>query len=208
MKKAINNFLRPPDLPRREQRYHFHAQVGIFPDSIFMILSVLFLLAMDVPTMPVLGVVFILVLIPLEHYLIHRRNYILAHIIQVMFVAGWIITGIIILGWDCGLQYYCISAAIGTQFYMIGNTNHKRAITIFYTVLILSAAFYTDYNDALFSMTQPYLSYYHHFNIFVTMAIFIEMTSIIHTLQKFEKESIKIMKDYCTISYQKKLQKN
>ncbi len=189
--KIINEFFRPPDLLKREQRYHYHVQLSTFPDFIFILAYSVFFMAMGVPILPIVGLFCLIFLIPLEHYLAHKRRYLQAHFIQLSMFIVFAISGVVVLGWDSGMQYVLISSAVTVQFYMTGRKKYKLAVVIILTFLLIALAIYTDYNGPLFLMSTPYLNILCYFNIFIVMLIFVEMTNIVDTLQDFEEEAIK-----------------
>ena len=96
MKKKIIEFLSPPDLSNREQRYHFHVQFSIFPDFIFLLIYSVFFIVMGIPILPILGLCYLIFFIPLEHYLVHKRIYLQAHLIQLSMFIVLAITGVVV----------------------------------------------------------------------------------------------------------------
>lgn len=190
-KKVINEFLRPPDLLKREQRYHYHVQLSTFADITFMLFYSVFFLVMGVPILPVVSISCLLFLIPLEHYLAHKRLYLQAHLIQVSMFIVLALSGVVVLGWGSGLQYALISSAVTVQFYMTGRKKYKFSVVIILTFLLVGLAIYGNHNEPSFFMPTLYLSILYYFNIFIVMMIFIEMTSIVDTLQDYEEEAIK-----------------
>ena len=190
-KKIINEFLRPSDLLKREQRYHYHVQLSTFPDFIFILIYSVYFMVMGVPTLPIVGLGCLIFFIPLEHYLAHKRTYLQAHLIQVLMFIVLAISGVVVLGWDSGMQYVLISSAVTIQFYMTGRKMYKLSVVIILTFLLIALAIYSDYNGPSFLMPSPYLDILRYFNILIVMLIFVEMTNIVDTLQDFEEEAIK-----------------
>ena len=146
MKNTINEFLRPSDLLKREQRYHYHVQLSTFPDSIFILIYSVFFIAMGVPILPIVGLFCLLLFIPLEHYLAHKRIYLQAHLIQLSMFIALAISGVVALGWDSGMQYVLISSAVSAQFYMTGHKQYKLGVVFILTFFLIALAIYTDYN--------------------------------------------------------------
>ena len=111
----MSAFFKPANLSFRDQRYHLIAQQTIlFPIFIIIGLAIFFKIY-EVPILFPLGITFSLILI-FCLWLNHKHYYLTTSAIHTLGNLIFFGTGVVILGWESGLQYPFIAQAIVAQF--------------------------------------------------------------------------------------------
>lgn len=185
----IKNFFKPIDLPEREQRYHFLSQTGtVMPAIIFACLSISFWVK-EVPILFELGIVVVLVMMGIS-YLVHSRKYLVASSLNVLMHLVFLGTGIVIVGWESGLQYHFIAMSFVTQFNQKGNHRYKLGLGAICALAFLISAGYTSTHAPLFPLTKSFADSLLFFNISFALPVFVVLNNFGQTLEKAEENMV------------------
>jgi class 3 adenylate cyclase len=118
-----------------------------FPLTYFILMTVIYWVY-EVNTMALLGIPVVLVMASLFYFVQHKK-YFQAILINSMMHFIFLGTGLIMLGWDSGLQFHLIAMSIALQISTRGKSRPKLILAICFTLSFMVAAIYTRFYEPL-----------------------------------------------------------
>lgn len=181
---SIKELLKPPILSDRERRYHFNAVGGILAPAVWMIVHTIVFNVFQVPVLAQLGIAVSLIMC-ITILLAHRQMYLLASSINTFMHLVFIGTGMVIIGWNSGMEFHLVALAIMVQIHIKGQGRVKLVIGVMMYLAILAAAIYTALTTPAFDM--PYIHYLLIFNIAFSMCIIFFLNTHGNILERVEE---------------------